>query len=303
MGVKLLSPSVVLLAFLIPTSSQAEPQPEAPVRAPRATVVAIMSGAGQALVYDRDQDEYVVVRKGDRIQGFTISSIDPDQVVLRGTEKGRFFVLTLPHDDPAVGPKNTRNAGRAVGASKPKAVSERVRLAILDPYGLAPLDNPYTGPFNEVSAAGTPASTKAPGLTPPALTPRKSPLLSTKPALAAATNAKSAKAAAKPAPLIEKRKISRKELDAALSDFYSLGKEVKLEMTVSGVRIAAVSRGSFFDRMGLDSGDVVDKIGGKRIRNADDAALIYVELTSAKSFTVELDRRGVPVTLKFTVTR
>jgi hypothetical protein len=172
----------------------------------------------------------------------------------------------------------------------------------------APLD-PYAAPakpFNEVSAASPsskPANSK--GSNAPGATPKRA-TVTTKPALAGTgkTNAGAKpKAPAPAAPLIEKRKISRKDLDAALSDFYTLGKEAKLELIGSGVRIAGVARGSFFDRVGLESGDVIDKVAGKRVRDADDGALIYVELTSAKSFTVDLDRGGVPVTLQFTVTR
>ncbi|MCA9675858.1 MAG: hypothetical protein KC464_12540, partial [Myxococcales bacterium] len=97
--------------------------------------------------------------------------------------------------------------------------------------------------------------------------------------------------------------LTRSELDAALSDFARIGREVEMTTSSAGVKLVRVAKDSFFYRMGLRDGDLVRKVDGKPIRGLDDAAAIYARLGKAKSFAVELDRGSAHLALRYQITR
>ena len=55
--------------------------------------------------------------------------------------------------------------------------------------------------------------------------------------------------------------------------------------------------------MGLRDGDLVKKVDGTAIKGLDDAAAVYARLGKAKKFSVELERDGAPLTLRYQITK
>jgi type II secretory pathway component PulC len=137
-----------------PADNPVEPYPSAPTTVPRADVEAVFEGAKQALMFDRNRGEYVVVRVGDAFQSGRIAAITPDGVVL--SQSAQHYVLTLPRQAKPV-------PSAAQPSPPPAPTASAVPLPLeqpLDPYAQTP-------PVPELAPAPTPTAAPAPA---PALT-------------------------------------------------------------------------------------------------------------------------------------
>jgi hypothetical protein len=101
----------------------------------------------------------------------------------------------------------------------------------------------------------------------------------------------------------EQHTLSRKEFDAAISDFDALGRDMRVAQTADGVRVDEVAAGSLAYRMGVRAGDVVLDVDGKKLRSMSDAAAIYARLMDAEQFAVKVRRGAGIITLRYRFTR
>lgn len=332
------------------------PTPPAAFVAPRASVAAIMQESGQALLWDSARGEYVVVRAGATFQGFHVSIISAEQVVL--SRDNQHFVL----------PRLAGAPDLATGSpSRPAPAQPQAQVARpsdpVDPYasagvaadppapipGVAPFSaqapvDPYAsgvpsapapqapaffspdelppppGPVDPYAAPASPAPV-APALPSSLLqsrvkpAPRASaePRKSAEPSPPVATN-DAARVTSMPRPVIqsqgeaaslrdEQHSLSRKEFDAAISDFDALGRDIQVTQTANGVRVDEVAPGSLPYRMGVRAGDVVLEVDGTKLRSVNDAAAIYARLMDADRFTVKVRRGTGIITLRYRFTR
>lgn len=294
-----------------------------------------MKDAGQAMLWDGNRGEYVVVRVGERFHDFAVTSIDGDQVVLtlRGSADGsiQHFVLPRTSDTSDIsGTSGVRPRAAAPGSAAPvpglpapaASAGTPGLPALIDPYprpvvvSMAQLDvlDPY-GTRGQISSVTAPPALRA-SAPPRAMEPAPGP------AVPAAQNAEPSQPAGKPAtrvaavpqPVVpsqshkpavreESYDVSRREFDAAVTDFAALSKEVRLELSGEGVRINDLSRGSWFDRWGLRPGDVVMSIDGHALQGVDDAAAIYARLLVARAFVAKVKRGPDTVTLRYRFTK
>jgi general secretion pathway protein C len=68
-----------------------------------------------------------------------------------------------------------------------------------------------------------------------------------------------------------------------------------------GFRLYAIRPSSLYAKIGLQNGDTVVKLNGMDLISADKALEAYTKLQGAKKVVVELERRGQPVQLTYTV--
>jgi hypothetical protein len=101
----------------------------------------------------------------------------------------------------------------------------------------------------------------------------------------------------------EQHSLSRKEFDAAISDFDALGRDIQVALAADGVRVDEVASGSLAYRMGIRAGDVVLDVDGKKLRSVNDAAAIYARLMDAEQFAVKVRRGTGVITLRYRFTR
>ncbi len=293
----------ILLAVLAFTCAQAQAEPVSKaVNVPSAAVISIMKGAGQALLWDGKRGEYVVVRVGDSVQDCRVSAIESGHVVLTRNGTNEHYVLTRTTDKPgapgktspaapAPWPAHSQEAGTAAELIDPypaplTVVGDVKNLAVLDPYGTSGPVNTVTAPQATTVRAPSAEKPQAPRI--PSAGTAKAPAT---PSVAGPVEAPP-KTSAKPRVLTQRQTVSRREFDAAVTDFHSLGKEVQMSLGSDGVHIADVARGSMFYRLGLRAGDVVLDVDGRQIRGVDDAAALYARLMDAKKFQVRV-KRGV----------
>ena len=276
-----------------------------PTRAPRATLVEVLRGGKQVLVLDRTTGDYAVMKVGDAIQGFRITAIEDDQIVLVSPKPERHFVLPLFDPTPlpakktapvtAVAPTAKAPAAEPTPPAAPgpaaDAMADGVTDDVMDPYG--PTDTPAAEPPPPAAAPAAPTSTP-----PAAVAPTPAP------AAPAAAEAPAAPAAAKaPAAKSVKRKLSRKELNRALADFAALTRDIKIERAAGGgVLVSDLAKGSFPARVGIQKGDIVRRVAGHAIDTVDDAASAYAAVMAAKQVVVEIERRGARLQLTYQLT-
>jgi len=296
-----------------------------------------MPTAGQALLFDRIQGEYVVVRTGDFVQGFRVDEIEPDQVVLTHPDApSRFYVLPVVSELRPMGERTVR-CSTSAETPAPKVVSApHSDLDLIDPYAqnsasdtdsypgsgtiptvLAPPDQrASTEPATTPERPGQPATTTAePGSEPatagqPSAPPapggdaaaQPSPRGDTSRPRAIDVPATVVQPPAETTPLEESRTIRRAEFDRALADFHALSKEVQISIRAGEVHIEGIASGSYFHRLGLRKGDVLVNVAGQPVGSLDAAASVYAKLMTTTRFTVVVKRGARRVTLHYRFT-
>lgn len=284
--------AALTLAFALaaPAAVRAETpaeQPVAPAKAatPPYRLVRILPDTNQALLLDKKRGKHVLVDVGDTVGKYQVIEIDEDQVVL--SDDAKEFVLVAGEAAPTARLADPYPIPAPAPAPEPAPALD----ALLDPYPSDVLDPYGTAGVREVEAPADQHAIDKPATPPPpAVDPTPAP----------------------PAPVVvapvvvpdqTSFTIQRKRLDAELSDFAQIGKDVQMTIVDGGVSLDRVAADSFFHQMGLRDGDLVRKVDGRAVHGLDDAAGVYAHLGKAKKFEVEITRAGAPVTLSYRITK
>ncbi len=248
-------------------------------------LVRILAETHQALLYDRNRGTHVLVDAGSAVGAYEVTDIATDHVVLSRPGDSREFVLVAGEATPT-----SRLADPypipdpAPPAAGDGALIDPYPAGVLDPYGSDGVRETVAPDGQRASDEPAPPTEPAPPVVvDPTPTPVAPVVVDT--------------------PREESMTVARQELDAALSDFAKIGKEVDMTIVAGGVRLDRVATSSFFHRVGLRDGDLVTKVDGTRITGLDDAAVVYARLGKARRFTVAVDRGGAPLTLRFQITK
>ena len=156
--------SVATAVLLLASFDLAAQTPKDRFKAPKASVVAIMDDAGQALLFDGESDQYVVVRKGDRFHEFRVTSIDSEQVVLTRRGSNQHYVLPRTSDTSDLAKKRRANDG----ATSTAPIRTADGNLLLDPYAQstapkrAPASISGSGIINPYGSAPHVTTVKAP---------------------------------------------------------------------------------------------------------------------------------------------
>jgi len=298
------------LALALMLAAPGPASAEAPTTAPRASLAAVMPTASQALIFDRIQGEYVVVRSGDFVQGYRVSSVEQDQVVLTHPDApSRHYVLATVSELRPVGERTVRCG--ATG-SEAKAVSvSATGLDLIDPYGQD--SNSYSNSYPkgvDIRTVLAPADQRAESPAPAAGQENKKESNQETAAPAGKTpSAVPVRVAEVPPTVVQpKRKavpaheshtIRRQEFDSALADFHALSKEVQIAVRSGKAHVVGIADGSYFHRLGLRKGDVLLSVAGQPVGSLDAAASVYARLMSSSRFDVVVHRGRQRVTLKY----
>ncbi len=100
--------------------------------------------------------------------------------------------------------------------------------------------------------------------------------------------------------------LKRSQVDEAVQDINNLMKQVRIiphftEGKPDGLRITGIQTGSFFNRIGLQSGDIVLGVDGKPIESVDDALKIYTGLKTADAVRLDLRRANREQTIEYEI--
>jgi general secretion pathway protein C len=69
----------------------------------------------------------------------------------------------------------------------------------------------------------------------------------------------------------------------------------------NGFKLYAIRPSSVYAKLGLTNGDTLSAINGMELTTADKALEVYTKLREATSLEVEIQRRGKPMTLKYSI--
>jgi len=69
----------------------------------------------------------------------------------------------------------------------------------------------------------------------------------------------------------------------------------------TGFKLYAIRPSSVFAKLGLTNGDTLESINGMEMTTAEQALEVYTKLRDATSLEVEIQRRGKPMTLKYSI--
>lgn len=100
--------------------------------------------------------------------------------------------------------------------------------------------------------------------------------------------------------------IDRKMLDKQLADLSKLQQEARVvphyqDNQYQGFKLVGVRPGSLYRAIGIRSGDIVTAVNGNKIDSPTKALELFEQLKSSSNINVEIERRGQPKTLNYTV--
>jgi len=93
--------------------------------------------------------------------------------------------------------------------------------------------------------------------------------------------------------------INRGGLGKVAANPGDMNKELQFRSNASGLLIDSVPPGGLADKAGLRPGDIVKRINGRRVSNADEARLAYQQAINGPVVRVEVERQKRPITMTY----
>jgi general secretion pathway protein C len=102
------------------------------------------------------------------------------------------------------------------------------------------------------------------------------------------------------APAVEEEatiKVSRSEVDESLKNVHQLLTQVRIrphfrDGKPDGLAVSNIRPGSFFAKLGLRNGDIVQGINGRNIKSPDDVMEVYQKMKSGSRVALQVMRNG-----------
>ena len=100
--------------------------------------------------------------------------------------------------------------------------------------------------------------------------------------------------------------IDRKEVDDALSNMNEVMTQARIVPSFkngksNGFKLFSIKPGSIYSKIGLQNGDVIQKINGYEMNSPDKALEIYQKLKESDNVAIELQRRGQGMSFNYSI--
>jgi general secretion pathway protein C len=101
-------------------------------------------------------------------------------------------------------------------------------------------------------------------------------------------------------------RLTRNELNSYVKNPNKIWKNIRIQElrrdgTLNGFRVNYVKKGSFFDKAGLKSGDIIKSIDGKEIKTLSDVMKYYSNVSSLDGLTLGISRGDDEIDIEFNV--
>lgn len=101
--------------------------------------------------------------------------------------------------------------------------------------------------------------------------------------------------------------VKKSVLDSTLSNLNSVATQARIVPSfkngqANGFKVFSIQPNSFYSAIGVENGDVIQKINGYEINSPDKALEIYQKLREAKHVSVDLERNGQTIRKEYNVT-
>jgi general secretion pathway protein C len=100
--------------------------------------------------------------------------------------------------------------------------------------------------------------------------------------------------------------IDRSAVDTVMQQYAKLTRSVRVvpeqkDGRVRGIRIQRIPPSSLLEKLGFVNGDRIDKINGFALSSPEKALQAYAHLRTASRFSVQLERKGRPMTIDYLI--
>ncbi|MGA8893390.1 MAG: type II secretion system protein GspC [Anaeromyxobacteraceae bacterium] len=104
-----------------------------------------------------------------------------------------------------------------------------------------------------------------------------------------------------------KYEVKKSVLDGTLSNLNSVATQARIVPSfkngvANGFKVFSIQPNSFYTAIGVENGDVIQKINGYEINSPDKALEIYQKLREARHVTVDVERNGQTIRKEYNVT-
>jgi general secretion pathway protein C len=101
--------------------------------------------------------------------------------------------------------------------------------------------------------------------------------------------------------------VKKSVIDGTLSNLNSIATQARIVPSfkngvANGFKVFSIQPNSFYSAIGVENGDVIQKINGYEINSPDKALEIYQKLREARHVTVDLERNGQIIRKEYNVT-
>lgn len=100
--------------------------------------------------------------------------------------------------------------------------------------------------------------------------------------------------------------VPRSAVDGALNNLSELATQARIVPAFEGgkpvgFKLFSIKPGSLYSKIGLQNGDVINRINGFEMSSPEKGLEIYQKLKDSSNVTVDVKRRGKPMTLDYTI--
>jgi general secretion pathway protein C len=101
--------------------------------------------------------------------------------------------------------------------------------------------------------------------------------------------------------------IDRKVIDSTLSDLNQIATQARIVPSfkngvANGFKLFSIQPGSLYSAIGVENGDVIQRVNGYEINSPEKALELYQKLRESSHVTIELERNGQPIRKEYNIT-
>lgn len=103
-----------------------------------------------------------------------------------------------------------------------------------------------------------------------------------------------------------KYEVTQAAVNDALGNLSSLATQARIVPAFEGgqavgFKLFSIRPGSLYSKIGVQNGDIIQKVNGYEISSPDKALEVYQKLRDGKAFSVDIKRRGKPMTMEYSI--
>ncbi len=100
--------------------------------------------------------------------------------------------------------------------------------------------------------------------------------------------------------------IDRKVIDSTLGDLNQIATQARIVPSfkngvANGFKLFSIQPGSLYSAIGVENGDVIQRVNGYEINSPEKALELYQKLRESSHVTIELERNGQPVRKEYNI--
>jgi general secretion pathway protein C len=240
------------------------------------------------------QPEAVATQTSSRPQNCADPSAQPVKSQLRLSLQGA-ALAEIPRDSLATITDATSNESHAVG------VGDRVANAEVLALERIRTDGDITGNGFKMVAIICNAGTKEYVEADSSISTTPGPLLAAVPNLGTAPVPRPGASAMEGVRSVgtNRYEIDRKVIDSTLSDLNQIATQARIVPSfkngvANGFKLFSIQPGSLYSAIGIENGDVIQRINGYEINSPEKALELYQKLRESSHVTIDGDRNGAP---------